>query len=212
MLLGLAQFLNQLAPFADIDPAADDALYFAQRVAVWQDPVVDGHFAAFDPQRPIDDQWGPGGHDLQVIGLDLVSMFAVSEQALLQALAHDLFAAGLNGFQVAVVATLQATLAITHVHGVRCAVEQRTHECQLVVQRPLGALTLLDLQAQAGIPDQCQQQQQPGTQQHLPGEPAKALPGAVVMQAVTTPAVVDHPQFFRRNAQQRFVEDRYQRL
>ena len=51
--------------------------------------MVDGHFAAFDPQRPIDDQWGPGGHDLQVIGLDLVSMFAVSEQALLQALAHD---------------------------------------------------------------------------------------------------------------------------
>ncbi|MNM70538.1 hypothetical protein D3C81_821690 [compost metagenome] len=86
-------------------------------------------------------------------------MLTVSEQAFFQALAHDLIVTGLYGFQITVVAALQATLAITHIHRVRCTVEQRAHERQLVAQGPFGALPLPDLQAQAGIPDQCQQQQ-----------------------------------------------------
>ncbi|MNM70537.1 hypothetical protein D3C81_821680 [compost metagenome] len=32
------------------------------------------------------------------------------------------------------------------------------------------------------------------------------------MHAVATPSVIDHPQFFGRNAQQRLVEDRHERL
>ena len=47
-LLGLAQVLNQLAPVADVQPATDDALHLAERIAVGQDPVVDGQFAILE--------------------------------------------------------------------------------------------------------------------------------------------------------------------
>ncbi len=90
--------------------------------------------------------------------MDLPGLLAIGEQATLQVLADDLLGPGLHGFEVAVVAALQAALAVTHVHGVGCAVEQGAHECQLVVQRPFGTLPLANLQTQAGIPQQGQEQ------------------------------------------------------
>ncbi|MNO75856.1 hypothetical protein D3C76_669190 [compost metagenome] len=167
LLLGLTQLHDQLAALADVDPAADDALHFAQRVAVRQYPVIDGHFAALDPQWPVHDQRRACGHDLQVVGLDLPSLLFVGKQAAVQLFADDIVGAGLHSFQVAVVAALQAALAVTHVHGVGRAVEQGTHERQLVVQCPFGALALADLQAQAGVPEQGQQQQRDHAQHHL---------------------------------------------
>ena len=54
--LGGAQLIEQLASFADVDPAADDALDFAGGVAVGQYPVVDRQFFAIDEQGAIKDQ------------------------------------------------------------------------------------------------------------------------------------------------------------
>ena len=129
--------------------------------------------------------------------MDLPGLLAIGEQAALQVLADDLFGAGLHGFQIAVVAALQAALAVPHVHGVGRAVEQGAHERQLVVQRPFGALPLANLQAQAGVPQQGQQQQHGGAQYHLYRQPAVALVVAILVQAEAAPAVVDDPQFER---------------
>ncbi|MCY1411595.1 hypothetical protein D9M71_269840 [compost metagenome] len=89
--------------------------------------------------------------------MDLPGLFAIGEQAILQVFADDLVGAGLHGFQVTVVAALQAAFAVTYVHGVGRTVEQGAHERQLVVQRAFGALALANLQAQAGVPEQGQQ-------------------------------------------------------
>ncbi len=43
-------------------------------------------------------------------------------------------------------------------------------------------------------------------------QPAVAVVIAILVQAEAAPAVVDDPQFFRRDAQQRLVEDRHQHL
>ncbi len=210
LLLGLAQFRDQLAAVADVDPAADDALHFTQRITVGQDPVVDGHLPALDPQRAVHDQGGAGSHHFVVIRLDLPGLFGVGEQAGAQLFADNLLGAGLHRLQVAVVAALQAAIAVAHVHGVRGAVEQCAHECQLVVQRPFGALALTDLQAQAGVPEQRQQKQHRRGQYHLQRQPAVALALAVFVRAKAAPAVVDDTQFLGRNALQGLVENRGQ--
>lgn len=147
LLLGLTQFHDQLAALADVDPAADDALHLSQRVAVRQYPVIDGHFAALDPQWPVHYQRRACRHDLQVVGLDLPGLLFVGKQAAVQLFADDFVGAGLHGFQIAVIAALQAGLAITYVHGVGGTVEQGAHERQLVIQCSFGALALADLQA-----------------------------------------------------------------
>ncbi|MNJ70160.1 hypothetical protein D3C77_665890 [compost metagenome] len=92
-----------------------------------------------------------------------------------------------------------------------CAIEQGAHERQLVIQRTFGMLALANPQAQAGVPEQSQQQKHGCAQHHLQCEAAIALAIVILMLAETAPAVVDYPQLFRRDAQQRLVEDRHQR-
>ncbi|MNY62187.1 hypothetical protein D3C86_1989670 [compost metagenome] len=88
--------------------------------------------------------------------MDLQAILAFTEQAFFQALANDLFAARFDGFQIAVIATLQAAFTVAYVHGMRRSIEQCTHELDLIVQRAFGALALLDLPTQACVPDQRQ--------------------------------------------------------
>ncbi|MNG90853.1 hypothetical protein D3C79_497570 [compost metagenome] len=73
-------------------------------------------------------------------------------------------------------------------------VEQGAHECQLVVQRAFGALALANLQAQAGIPEQGQQQEHDRGQHHLQGKAAVDFGVVILMPAKAAPAVVDYPQ------------------
>ena len=48
---GGAQIIEQLPPFADVDPAANDALHFTARVTVGKNPVIDRQLAVADVQR-----------------------------------------------------------------------------------------------------------------------------------------------------------------
>ena len=124
-------------------------------------------------------------------------MLGIGKQAVVQFFADHLVGAGLHGFKVAVVAAFQATLAVTHIHGVGCTIEQGAHECQLVIQRAFGVLALANLQAQAGIPEQGQQQKHGGGQHYLQGKAAVAFGVVVLMPAKAAPAVVDYPQLER---------------
>ncbi|MNG94651.1 hypothetical protein D3C79_536660 [compost metagenome] len=106
LLFGPFQVLDQLAPFADIDPATDDALDVTQRVPEGQDPVIDGYGLVVDQQRAVDDQWLAIAHHLLVVRLDLAGIAVVAQRALLHTLAQHLIQLQLHCFQVAVVATL----------------------------------------------------------------------------------------------------------
>src|SRR5471032_951893 len=56
-LLGGSELVEQLAPFADIDPAADDALHLTTRITVGEDPVINRQSAPANVQRPVNYQW-----------------------------------------------------------------------------------------------------------------------------------------------------------
>ncbi|MNN01842.1 hypothetical protein D3C81_1144720 [compost metagenome] len=172
--------------------------------------MVDRDFPILEPQGAVDDQRHPGGNHLQIVGMDLAGTFRTREQTVFQAPAYDLVESRLHRFQITGIAALQAARPVPHVHGVRGAIEQCAHELQLVIQSTFGVLALFDLAAQPGVPQQRRQQQQSGPQQHFQGKAPEAQPIAVIMLAVATPAVVDHPQLFRRNAQQRLVQNRCQ--
>ena len=153
-LLGRAQFIEQLAPLTDVDPAADDALDLARRIAVRQDPVVDRQFLAAEVQRPIQDQRVALRHNALVVGVILSGLCFECRADLERAFADHVLALDVERLQVAVVTGLQQALAVTHVNRMGGFVDQCTHELELVVECALGHLAMLDLPAHVGVPGQ----------------------------------------------------------
>ena len=95
-VFGGAQFLQQLAAIADVDPAADDALHFAQGIAIGKNPVVDGEGFIACLQWPVDDKRGAFRHDPQTVGLIIMGFVFITHKAagLHQRLSDGLFAPG----------------------------------------------------------------------------------------------------------------------
>lgn len=93
---GCAQLIHKVAPFTDVDPASDNALDLAQRVAEGQDPVIDGEGFTTDIERAIQDQRGALSHDAQVVGLIIVGFALIAQQAagLHHRFANDVFTPG----------------------------------------------------------------------------------------------------------------------
>lgn len=177
LLLGGPQFVEQLSSFADIDPAADDALYFTARITVGENPVIDRQPPATDVQRAIEDQRCAFVHDPLIISLILPGFEGIAHLALHDAFADHVFAFRLENLQITVVTALQQPLAVTHINRVRRAVDQRAHELELIVQRSLGRFALVDLAPHPGIPGHGNQQQKTGSGNDLIEHPVKVVPG-----------------------------------
>ncbi|MNE65427.1 hypothetical protein D3C80_1609050 [compost metagenome] len=86
--------------------------------------MIDGQSATTNVQRTVKDHRRAFGHHTLVIGLVLARFEGVAHGALDHAFADHVFAFCVKGAQVAVVATLQQSLTITHIDRVRCAVDQ----------------------------------------------------------------------------------------
>ncbi|MNN15482.1 hypothetical protein D3C81_1285880 [compost metagenome] len=154
LVLGLAQVFDQLATLADIDPATDDALYHTQGIAVGENPVVNGEAPVAYRQGTVLDQGLAAGHHLQIVGMKQLRLGLVAKHAVEHRPAADILALARECMQVTVIAGFQQTFAISNIDGMRGAIDQCTHECQLIVQRTLRLFALLDLPAHVGIPDQ----------------------------------------------------------
>ncbi len=118
------QIIEQLPPFADVDPATDDALHFAARVTVRENPVIDRQPASTDVQFTIENQGCALGHDALIVGLIFPGFEGVAHSALNDTFANDVFAFCTEGLQVAVIAALEQTLAITYINRMWRAVDQ----------------------------------------------------------------------------------------
>ncbi|MNN57714.1 hypothetical protein D3C81_1727130 [compost metagenome] len=120
--------------------------------------MIDRQTPVADVQGPVDDHRRAFGDDTLVIGLKRLGLKGIAQGALDDVFADDFLAAGIECFEIALIATLQPALAVAHVNWMRCAVDQRTHEFELVVQRSFGSLAFFDLVAHVSVPDQQQQQ------------------------------------------------------
>lgn len=98
-LFGIAQIIEQLPPFADVDPAANDALYFTARITVGKYPVVNRQPAVADVQRAIENQRFALGHDALIIGLIFPGFERIAHVALHDAFADDVFTSRAEGFR-----------------------------------------------------------------------------------------------------------------
>ncbi len=209
LLLGGLQLLNQLATFTDVDPATDDALHFAQRVAEGQYPVINGQLPLTDPQRAVKDQGRTAGHDLLIVRCVFTGFEGIARHACGGALADDIFTSGRERLKVAVVADTQKAFSIAHVDRVRGAVHQRSHEFELIAQRPLGGFALADLPLHPRIPGQQAQQQKARPDQDLVDQALVIVPGRT-RWGVGAPSIVDCRQILRSDARQCLVENRTQ--
>ncbi|MND72081.1 hypothetical protein D3C80_636240 [compost metagenome] len=152
------QIIEQLPPFADVDPATDNALHFCAGIPIGKNPVIDRQPPATNVQLAIDDQRSALGHHALVVGLVLPGFEHIAHRSLHDAFANDIFTPGAERLQVTVVATLQQPLAITYVDRMGRAIDQRSHELELVVQCTLGGLALLDLASHVVVPRNGNQQ------------------------------------------------------
>ena len=118
--------------------------------------MVNGLRLATDMQRSVNDHRRAFAHHALVIRLIVMGFMLIVEQALglHHVFADHVFATGREGLQIAVVAGLQNAGAVTHINGVRGAIDQRTHEFKLVAERALGFFALIDLAAHVRVPDQ----------------------------------------------------------
>ncbi len=205
--LGSTQFVEQLAPVTDVDPAADNALNFAVRVAIGKNPVVDRQFLPVNMQGAIEDQRVTFRDHPLVVGVVLRRLRLQSHVHLHHALANHFLAFDPEHLQVTVIAGLQQALAVAYVNRVRRLIDQCAHELELVVEGPFGHLPVFDLAAHVGVPGQGNQQQQPRTDDDLCNQLVVIAPVAVGGGCVTPPAAVDHAHFVRGNTQQCLVQD-----
>ena len=105
-VLGAAQVIEQLAAFADINPAADDALDLTDRIAVRQDPVIDRQVLPMNMQGAIQDQRLAFGDYPQIVGMVLTGLCFVFQVDLHDTLADDVLALDAEDLQVTVIAGL----------------------------------------------------------------------------------------------------------
>ena len=138
MFLGGAQLIEQLATLADVDPATDDSLNFADRVAIGKNPMVNRELFSVNMQGAIKDQRVTFRHHPLVIGMVLRCFRLQGHTHLDHAFTDHFFALDPEHLQVTVVAGLQQSLAITHIDRVGRFIDQRTHELELIIEGALG--------------------------------------------------------------------------
>ncbi|MNR32424.1 hypothetical protein D3C85_1500110 [compost metagenome] len=122
--LGRSKIFEQLSPLADVDPAANDAFHLTARIAVRQNPVINRQLAIADLQGAVANQRRPFTYDALIVSLIFLSLERIAHGALNNAFADDVFVFCTEDFQVTVVAALQQSLPITHVDGMRRAIDQ----------------------------------------------------------------------------------------
>ncbi|MNP05278.1 hypothetical protein D3C76_972250 [compost metagenome] len=86
--------------------------------------MIDRQPAVANVQRTVKDHGRALGHDTLVVDLVLPSFESVAQGALDHAFADHVFAFGIEGSQVTVIATLQQSLTITYINWMRRAIDQ----------------------------------------------------------------------------------------
>ncbi len=211
IVLGFLQLAQQAVAFTHIHPASNHAHDLLVAVAVRQHPMVNReNFAPRHPEDSVMNLRLAPRHQLQVVVMVRLGLRRVAGVGFHHGLADHVFQLETEYVEVGIVAGHQPPLAIAHVNRVRRAVDQHAHKAHLIAQRAFGLGALANQAAQVKGPAQGNQQQHRGETEALDDCVAMAQPVAVFNDDLAAPMIGQLIQLFRRDTQQRLVEDRIQ--